>query len=263
MIHKSGITLTALEDWRIHAGPKIGIHWQDDRSAKESARAWLGAAPSVPFEIGETLASHSDFGRLERWTAEPEARVRFDSFRGEPANLDVLLEGADARGPIIMAVEAKADETFGQTVQGAWSSAEARLTRYPNSKGIARLEQLLRAICGVEVDALGDVEHLRYQLLTGTAALLSAGPEDDSTRRVFMIHEFVTDRTEDARHTSNAADLDAYVRFLSGEPDAAVTSGQLVGPLSVPGQPLWSSAPTFWVGKAVRSLRGWEENAWI
>jgi hypothetical protein len=175
MIHKSHTRLTTLEDWRIHAGPKSTVQWQDHRSAKESARAWLGAGPGIPEEIREVLEAHPKFGPLETWSAEPEARVRFDSFRGEPANLDILVEGRDDRGPVVMAVEAKADETFGQTLDGAWAAAEARLEKRPGSKGIARLEQLLWAVLGVEPKAIASVAHLRYQLLTGTAALLSAG----------------------------------------------------------------------------------------
>jgi hypothetical protein len=70
-----------------------------------------------------------------------------------------------------------------------------------------------------------------------------------------MVHEFVTDRTADENHASNAADLDAYVGFLAGEAGMVVKPGELVGPLAVPGAPLWASERTFWVGKAVRSLR--------
>jgi hypothetical protein len=85
MIKKNGRTLTSMEDWLIYAGPKSKIQWKDDRSAKESARAWVTAAPSIPSEIESTLCSHADIDAFHEWRAEPEAQVRFDLFRGEPS----------------------------------------------------------------------------------------------------------------------------------------------------------------------------------
>ena len=41
-ISKGGIPLVTLEEWRQHGGPKRPEQWVDGRSAKESARAWLG-----------------------------------------------------------------------------------------------------------------------------------------------------------------------------------------------------------------------------
>ena len=77
-------------DW---LAPREREQWKDGRSAKESARAWLEHTPAcVPSEITQALRAHRDFGRiLPDWEAEPEARVPFDSFGGEPSNLDVLI----------------------------------------------------------------------------------------------------------------------------------------------------------------------------
>jgi hypothetical protein len=36
------------------------------------------------------------------WTAEPEARVRFDEIGGEPANVDLLVRAEDGLGPLIL-----------------------------------------------------------------------------------------------------------------------------------------------------------------
>ena len=56
------------------------------------------------------LHSCNDIGSLRDWCADPEAKVRIDEFRGPP-NIDVLLTGCDDNGPVVAAVEAKADET--------------------------------------------------------------------------------------------------------------------------------------------------------
>ncbi len=254
MIQKNGRTLTTLDEWRDHAGPKRPGQWKDGRSAKESGRAWIDALPGLPPEVVDVLAQPPDLGPLQEWEAEPEAQVHFDD-HGGPANLDVLLKGRDDRGSIVVAIEAKADESFGPTIQGAWAAAEKRLDANPRSRGIARLKQLLDGVLGVAMQDREAVGHLRYQLLTATAALL-AGPADDGpVRRVLLVHEFVTDQTTDQRHAANNEDLAAFVSILSGGREEQVEPGQLVGPFEVPGGPGWAGNG-FWIGKAVRRLRG-------
>ena len=256
MIQKSGKVVTTLDDWHIHAGPKLDVQWQDDRSAKESARAWLSSAPEIPVELREVLLSHSDIGPLQEWSAEPEAQAPFDSFRGEPANLDVLLLGRDSEGPLVVAVEAKADETFGATISDTLDAARERLAANLRSKGVARVQQLTSAILGVGPDEIDTHGHMRYQLLTATAAALCVAERRTSERAVVMIHEFVTNRTSDECHATNASDLDGFVQLISEGSVAAVTPGALHGPFTVPGSPLVQTEIRLYVGKAVRDLRG-------
>ena len=60
MIHKSGTTLVDLNGWEDRAGPKRAVQWQDGRSAKESARAWLAALPGIPGELTNLLLSNPE-----------------------------------------------------------------------------------------------------------------------------------------------------------------------------------------------------------
>ena len=114
MISKNGKPLEDLDNWRDLAGPKHKNQWQPGRSAMEAARAWIELAPeSLPTEILEALLSHEDLGQIVEWSAEPEARISFDSFGGEPANLDLMVQARDGTGSLVIAVEAKADEPFG------------------------------------------------------------------------------------------------------------------------------------------------------
>jgi hypothetical protein len=46
------------------------------------------------------------------------AQVAFDSYPGGRRNHDLLLRGRVADGPIVVGLEAKADETFGETAAG-------------------------------------------------------------------------------------------------------------------------------------------------
>ena len=172
VIEKNGRRLSTLDEWRKYAPPQGGDrHWKDGRSAKESAKSWLAAAPLIPAEIADTLSSHNDIGTLCDWRAEPEKEIPFDDFNG-PANIDVLLTGRDENGSIVVAVEAKADESFGQIVEKTLSAARSRLKNNPRSNGVTRIEQLLAAIFGAVTDQT-DILELRYQLLTVTAAAMA------------------------------------------------------------------------------------------
>ena len=150
MISKKGEPLEDLETWRVLAGPKSEGQWRDGRSAKEAARAWIELAPaSLPTEILQALRSHADLRLIDEWSAEPEARITFDSFGGEPANLDLMVHARDEFGSLVIAVEAKADESFGATLAGTFRSASKRTAKNPRSKGLDRLERLAVAILGV------------------------------------------------------------------------------------------------------------------
>lgn len=257
MICKGGESIRSLETWRRLAGPKTKEQWKDGRSAKESARAWLERTPAcVPAEIEQALSANADFGRiLPGWKAEPEARVAFDSFGGEPSNLDVLLTARDEKGPLVIAVEAKADEPFGRTVEDTLCQARKRKEENPRSQGVARLEQLAAAILEIPSDRLAEAGEVRYQLLTASAAALAEAQRQSARGAVLIIHEFVTDRTSDQKQFDNAKDLDAFVSKLSDGAVTTVGEGTVKGPFELLGHPLIHSPIRLYIGKAVRRLR--------
>lgn len=257
MIKKGSESIRDLETWFHLAGPKKKeAHWKDGRSAKECARAWLEKPDCVPTEISQVIRKHPDFSRiLPGWSAEPEARVAFDSFGGEPSNLDVLLTAKDEKGLIVIAVEAKADEPFGKTVEDTLYKARERRAKNPRSQGVARLEQLAAAIIGVPGDRLSEVGKMRYQLLTASAAALAEAQRQSAHRAVLIIHEFVTALTSDQKRLDNAKDLNAFVHKLSDGVVATVVEGTVQGPFDLPGRPLIDSPIQFYIGKVVRNLR--------
>ena len=185
-IHKGNRPLTTIDQWRLSCfddGAKR-CHWKDGRSAKENASAWLDAAPDLQPDIAQILAACREIGPLRRWCAEPEARITIDSFRGPP-NIDLLVVAEDDHGPVVIAIEAKADETFGAELADQYQRAE-RACRNPRSKAIARIEALLdRFALDIEQP---HVLQLRYQLLTATAAVLA-----EANRRSYSVTGCGTD----------------------------------------------------------------------
>lgn len=71
---------------------------------------------------------------------------------------------------------------------------------------------------------------------------------------VLVVHEFVTDKTEDHRHAHDAQDLRAFVHRLGGQPTSVTATG-LAGPFALPGKPLFTGAPALFIGKVTTSRR--------
>ena len=185
------------------APPKSKIHWKAGRSAKEVARAWLEVHdPGLPPEVARTVATNAAFGLVQKWDAEPEAKLCFDAFPGEPRNSDLLVKARDEFGPFMIAVEAKADESFGETVANALATAVERYVDNPNSNGVTRIQQLAAAILGPQKKGESPLKNIRYQLLTACAGALCEAERQRSDRVILLIHEFVTDQTKDAKHSS-------------------------------------------------------------
>lgn len=250
-IFKVGRFISTLEEWEKYAPPKSPHHWVDGRSAKEVARVWLAGRATLPSEVSTALAAHSAFGDVLSWKAEPEARLRFDSFPGEPRNSDLLVDVSDAAGSYVLAVEAKADEPYGETVSQAVANGLERRIENPRSNAITRVEELVRSLLPLRSKGLPHVGSLRYQLLTACAGALAEAKRKRSSRAVVLVHEFVTDETNDENHARNAMDLAAFVRRLSSGEVDNVQPGRMYGPYSTPGTP---EVGLFLI-KVVRQLR--------
>lgn len=255
-INKSGVALATLQDWKERAGPKgKDHHWVDGRSAKEFARAWIEAGPDhVPHEIQCLLSSHSDFGALKTWNAEPEVRLYFDDFQGEPRNTDLLLLPEHRR--FIVAIEAKADEVFSETVADTLTAALERRLENARSNGIKRVEQLVEALFVKREGDAPRIGALRYQLLTACAGVLCEAEKTGCERALMVVHEFVTDESQDRLHERNARDLDAFIARVSRGLDSSIAAGEIRGPYTVPGRPLSiSKERRLYIGKVRRDIR--------
>lgn len=252
---KNGIPITTLEQWENRAGPKRANQWCEGRSAMETARAWLGADGCLPAEVLKAFQQHPEFGEIRNWQAEPEVCLHFDDFRGEPRNSDLVVSATDDHGTFLVAVESKADEEFGDTTADTLAAAMDRLVKNPRSKGVRRVHQLATAILGPRQKHEVALKDIRYQLLTATAGAICEAERRKVGRVVLLIQEFVTDKTNDKKHIANSVDLDLFVRRASHGHFCKVTSGGIVGPIQLPGQPLFSDATKFYLGKVSRNIR--------
>lgn len=243
-IRKGGNLLTTLDEWHLHASPKSSDHWKDGRSAMENARAWVDADSALQPDVEAALAKCSDFEPVSRWCAEPEAHVAMDSFRGGQPNIDLLLMAEDDRGSFVVAIEAKADEPFGHTLDERYRSA----TKQCRSQVIDRIAALLK-LFGLDYLET-DVPQLRYQLLTAAAAALAEAQRQSAKRAVLLVHEFATSSTDAKKRKRNANDLDHFLATAFGH-SSGLAPGEIVGPFG-PFNPLVATCapdPHLYVGK--------------
>jgi len=252
---KGGNPISCLADWGRLAGPKSSDQWVPDRSAMEVARAWLhDGGKSLPAEVTRIIEDHPDFETTIDWYGEPEAKLPFDAFAGEPRNTDILVMARDKRGAYVLAVEGKADEPFGASVADTLSDAVERRIGNPRSKGVDRVVNLGIAILGTPLRGEPKIGELRYQLLTATAGAVCEAERRGVDRAVLFIHEFVTRKTSDNKHRLNANDLDRFLHRLSHGSVREAGTG-LLGPFEIPGAPLLSTAVRLYVGKLTQNLR--------
>lgn len=223
----------------------------------EAARSWLAVtSPTLPSQVAVLLASHSAFGPVVEWSAEPEVRLQFDALDGEPRNTDLLVKARDAHGDFLIAVESKADESFGETVTRTLAAAQLRLQGNARSGGVKRISGLLSALFGSTLESEPALGGLQYQLLTATAGAATAALRSGGQRVVILVQEFRTTETTDKKHELNASALDAFVERLSLGAVTHVESGQLVGPFTLQGAVLYKSCPPIFFGKVRHELRG-------
>lgn len=244
-ISKNNRLINSLQEWEEFAGPKHKRRQgTDGRSAQEAARAWLASGEQLPHEVAAALMSHPRFGAVHEWQAEPEAKLRFDNFPGETRNSDLAVHARDDFGRFLLAVEAKADESYGETVAHTIKLAKARSQR---SKVPKRVEQLTDALFGA-----CSITELRYQLLTASAGALCEAERKGYSRAMLLIHEFVTNETTDTKHHRNARDLQSFLNALTPDICAEIADGKLYGPFRVHDDKLCQIE--FYIGKVVRNL---------
>src|SRR5207249_2498005 len=101
----------------------------------------------------------------------------FDKWPGGKRNHDLLVYAHAVGGCTVVGVEAKADETFGQTVAAYHRAVKKRVQGPLPTNADKRLEQLTRKIAGSTLAEQPELGNLRYQLFAGVAGALAAAAD--------------------------------------------------------------------------------------
>ncbi len=240
---------TPIQDWRQWSPPKAAKRWRAGRSAIELARAWFTApAPRIPPEFESLLDSSVRLRGLTDLVGTPELETQLPE-AGEGRNHDLVLEGQTENGKVLIAVEAKADEKFGQRLGKYWlqKKEERDVAGGKPSRDPERIEALLTQFAGPKAHPWDQPwATLRYQLLTAAMGTLLEAEKRGAVLAVMVIHEFRTSETDPERLARNSEDLEAFLTALGVTAPGEFAGGKLYGPWVSPG----ISVPLL-VGKAV------------
>ena len=118
------IAVYSVEQWFNACPPKGGEkQWKDGYGAKESAKAWFREGHlTLPRELGSLLESHPSFQQFRLGTVTPEVCTKLDEFR-QGRNADAVVTGLASGKRTLLAIEAKASETFGEEIEDRLRSA--------------------------------------------------------------------------------------------------------------------------------------------
>lgn len=199
------------EDARKHlADPNT--QWREGYSAYELATCWLGAR-GFPASIRSALDAYPTFKDAELIEAFFERKVDLGT-PGHPSQNDLLIYAKISSGFVVIAVEGKVKESFGQY------TGEMNLT-----PGLERRQLDLAAKLGLRMD---DLRHIRYQLLHRTVSALLEAERYRAEHALMLVHSFSAEDASFGDYRAFATLLGLPVEGL--RPDRIVGSKQY-GPI--------------------------------
>ena len=107
------LAVASVDDWLKEWPPQMGLkQWQNGKSAKELAKAWFknSGSPAIPPGLERLLESHPFTQKLSIEAVIGESKIPLDA--GRPRHADLILRARVAESPVLIHVEAKADEPF-------------------------------------------------------------------------------------------------------------------------------------------------------
>jgi hypothetical protein len=187
--------------------------------------------------------------------AKPECIIELDKFRGEQRNCDLVVLCSRGSKRIVINIEAKADESFGDNTVGDYydrvlntkPNVPRRISNVPN-----RIRQISSALFGREPDDV--IRRLRYQLIHSAAATLIEASDQQADCAVFLVHEFHSGNLNPTKLDQNMAGWTTFVKAFPALAAAAVTRNQILGPVSLPGYRSERGSIPLYLGNVVTEL---------
>src|SRR5579862_7565137 len=228
-INKSDHEIRSVEDWFRYAPPKMGRRQlKDGRSAKELAQSWFrNGTPKPPDELGALLESQFGAG-VTFEEGRPECVIELDDFVGEHRNCDLVVLCKIGAKTMVINIEAKADEPFGDLIGEYYDRRIGSGSNVP-----ARIRQLSEALFGRAPDE--EIRKLRYQLLHAAAATLIEARANDAEMGLLAVHEFRSASLSADKLAQNSNDWKNFVHAFPELTTARIEENQIFDPVTVPG----------------------------
>lgn len=210
-----------LESWKtafIEVDPKG--NWKEGRSACTLAKYFT--TPNIEESDGikkiKEYLEALGFSNPKFEYAEIEHPSPFDEY-SSPRMQDLVIWGESEKGRILVCIEAKVDEEFGNEVLNqAYKNAKQEFDKNPNSKRKARIEELCDKYLNVSAESINSEpeNNIRYQLLYYLAGSICEAKEYGNV--VFMpIMVFKTDEYNKTEGDRNRKDYERFRKALKFE----------------------------------------------
>jgi hypothetical protein len=147
------------------------------------------------------------------------------------------------RREVVIGIEAKAAETFGELVGTEYD----RASRRQGSHLPERITSLAKAIFGRGPE---EIREVRYQLVYGLAGTIIEASKRHASLAVFIVHQFLTAHCTKAVLSRNDGDWQRFVGLLPLTRPAGADTEALLGPFTVPGDGRVSDCVRVLIGKA-------------
>lgn len=215
--NKNNTVITDITSWK-NAFIEVdnSKHWKEGRSAHSLATYFL--SPAIEQSLGmlkiKECLNACGYGDVEYTHARIEHESRFDTYRSGRMQ-DMVIWALCGKCRIVVCIEAKVDETFGDTLSDAYNESLKYVKLHPASKRKARIEGLCQKYLKIQPAEILEENGIRYQLLHYLAGSISEAKGYGNI--VFMpIMVFKTSENYDFTKTKkNKEDYDAFMRTLN------------------------------------------------
>lgn len=213
--------ITNLESWKtafIEVDPKG--NWEEGRSACTLAKYFT--TPNIEESYGikkiEEYFKALGFSNPRFEYAEIEHPSPFDEY-SSPRMQDLVIWGESEKGRILVCIEAKVNEKFGNEVLNqAYKKAKQEKIKDPNSNRQNRIEKLCDTYLNVSAESINSEpeNNIRYQLLYYLAGSICEAKCCADV--VFMpIMVFKTNKYNETKGEMNRKDYERFIEALDFE----------------------------------------------
>jgi hypothetical protein len=221
-----GSALSEPEDVRPFLG-KPGLHWKERFSAFETAHSWF-AVQDLPPAIRAILQSDPAYANAQLLKACFEVQTQLDDTGRGPSQTDVLAFVQAQIGMVVLGIEGKVNEPFGQLVS-EW-----------NDYSPGKLRRLAGLIELLSLKASKSIGQLRYQLLHRTVATVLEAEKAGAAQAIMLVQSFSPD--------------DIRTGFADFQRFASILGAAVEGP-SLLSKPLQLSQITLRLGWTINRMR--------
>ena len=215
--NKNNTVITDITSWK-NAFIEVdnSKHWKEGRSAHSLATYFL--SPAIEQSLGmlkiKECLNACGYGDVEYTHARIEHESRFDTYKSGRMQ-DMVIWTLCGKCRIVVCIEAKVDETFGDTLSDAYNESLKYVKLHPASKRKARIEGLCQKYLKIQPAEILEENGIRYQLLHYLAGSISEAKGYGNI--VFMpIMVFKASENYDFTKTKkNKEDYDAFMRTLN------------------------------------------------